>query len=65
MKINIDKKSIEWKDVSFNKMDGTEHMQEGLKQAREECKQKIEETGLVESATENAVVSVKNLFAMA
>lgn len=61
--INIDKKSIEWKDVSFNKMDGTEHMQEGLKQAREECKQKIEETGLVESATENAVVSVKNLFA--
>ena len=61
--INIDKKSIEWKDVSFNKMDGTEHMQEGLKQAREECKQKIEETGLVESATENAVVSVNNLFA--
>ena len=37
-------------------------MQEGLKKAREECKQKIEETGLVETATENAVTSIKNLF---
>ena len=60
--INIDKKSIEWKDVSFNELDGTEHVQEGLKQAKEECKQKIEETGLVETATENAVTSIKNLF---
>lgn len=62
VEINIIKSSVEWNYVSPNKLDGKEFLQIGLKQAEEECRQKIDEMEIIDAANKRAVSIVENFF---
>ena len=61
--INIKKKSIEWIDVSMNTLEGPKFTKQGLKQAKQECRQDIDETELMKTANQNAQIAIENLYA--
>lgn len=60
--INIIKSSIKWDDVSWNKLEGKQFVEQGLKQAENECREKIDETDMLKRANERAKMLVEDLF---
>lgn len=60
--INILKSSIKWDNVSWNKLEGKQFVRQGLKQAENECKEKIDETDIVKKADMRAKKLVEDMF---
>lgn len=62
VEINIIKSSIKWDDVSWNKLEGKQFVKQGLIQAESECRDRIDETDMVEKANMRAKMLVEDIF---
>ena len=62
VEINIIKSSIKWDDVSWNKLEGKQFVKQGLIQAESECRDRIDETDMVEKANIRAKMLVEDIF---
>lgn len=60
--INILKSSIKWMDASWNKLEGSRFLKQGLEKAESECRDKIDETDMVKRANARAKVLVEDMF---